>query len=225
MISSPIAELCPRFPEPAWFCIRSQLKREHIAAAHLRLLPEVDVFNPRLRLLRSTRRGSVWSSESLFPNYLFARFALDSKLEKVRYTPSVKTVVQFGAEVPSIPDAVIQQLQCDLGEMRSKVLVEAPEEGEEVEVGEGAFKGLNGRVTHVLPAKRRVQVLLDFMGRSVAAEVSLGALLFRRRNAANLVLQESETISRLGAHLSFQICSPELLRPSEQNSSPQACAA
>jgi transcriptional antiterminator RfaH len=187
--------------EPAWVCIRSQLKREHIAAAQLRLITGVEVFNPRLRLLRSTRRGRVWSTESLFPNYVFARFVLELKLEKVRYTPSVKMVVQFGDNVPTIPDGVIQQLQRDLDQMKSKVLVETPEKGEEVEVTDGALKGLNGRVARVLPAKQRVEILLDFMGRSIAAELSLGELLFRRRDAANLLLQGAEVISEHGPEL------------------------
>ncbi len=196
--SSAVAELCSNYPQAAWYCIRSQLKHEHIAAAHLCLIPGVEVFNPRLRLLRATRRGQVWSTESLFPNYLFARFELESKLEKVRYTPAVKMVVQFGDTVPTIPAAVIQQLQRDLAGMSARVLVEAPEEGEEVEVAAGAFKGLNGRVTRVLPAKRRVQILLDMMGRSIAAELSLEMLLFRKREAANLVLREADLSSWRG---------------------------
>src|SRR5436190_1350660 len=92
--------------ETAWYCLRSQRKREHFAAAHLQQIPGVEVFNPQLRLVRSTRRGRVWSTESLFPNYLFARFALEKLLERVRYTPSVKGVVQFGEQVPPIPDSV-----------------------------------------------------------------------------------------------------------------------
>ena len=55
----------------------------------------------------------------------------------------------------------------------------------------GAFKGLNGRVTRVLPAKQRGQILSDMMGSSIAAELSLEMLLFRKRGAASLVLQES----------------------------------
>jgi transcriptional antiterminator RfaH len=176
---------------PAWFCVRSHLKHEHIAAAHLALIPEVEVFNPRLRLLRSTRRGRVWSTEPLFPNYVFARFVLEGKLEKVRYTPSVTTVLHFGTHVPAIPDAVIESLRRDLDELKDQVLTDAPEEGEEVEVGNGAFKGLTGQVIRVLPARQRVEILLDFMGRSVAAELSLDLLVFRRREAARLALPEA----------------------------------
>ena len=203
-VSSAVAELCLDVAEPAWFCIRSEMKREHIAAAHLRLVPGVEVFNPRLRLLRSTRRGPVWSTESLFPNYLFARFVLASNLDSVRYTPSVKMVVKFGDTVPTIPDSVVQQLQRDLEGVRSRVLVEAPEEGEEVEVAAGAFKGLNGRVTRVLPAKRRVQILLDMMGRSIATELSLELLLFRKRQVANLMLREGGVIPERGPRFGGQ---------------------
>ena len=187
---SAVAELCPEARQTAWFCIRSQLKHEHIAAAQLRLVEGVEVFNPQLRLLRLTRRGRVWSTESLFPNYLFACFNLHAKLERVRYTPSVKTVVQFGSVVPVIPDAVIQELQRGLESLKSEVLTDAPEVGEEIQVAAGAFKGVNGRVAHVLPAKQRVQILLDLMGRSVAAELSLDLVLFRKRDAARFVLSE-----------------------------------
>lgn len=181
--------------EPAWFCIRTHLKHEHIAAAHLRQIAGVEVFNPRVRLLRSTRRGRVWFTESLFPNYVFARLVLESHLDKVIYTPSVTSVLRFGNTVATIPEAVIRELQQDLEETKSKVLTDAPEEGEEIEIAAGAFKGLNGTVTRVLPAKQRVEVLLDLMGRSIAAELSLEMVLFRRREAANLVLSEAEAIA------------------------------
>jgi transcriptional antiterminator RfaH len=189
--SLPIAELCPGVAVPAWFCVRTHLKHEHIAAAHLRVIPDVAVFNPRLRMLRSTRRGRVWFTESLFPNYLFARFVLESALEKVRHSPSVAKVLQFGDRVPAIPDSVIWALQRDLDATESAVLIDAPEEADEIEVAAGAFKGLTGRVTRVLPAKQRVEILLDFMGRSISAELSLELVLFRKRDAVNLVLQEA----------------------------------
>jgi transcriptional antiterminator RfaH len=194
--SSPIAELSPCVTQEPWFCIRSHLKHEHIAAAHLRLIPGVQVFNPQLRLLRLTRRGRVWSTESLFPSYLFSRFDLESMLEKIRYTASVKTVLQFGAGFPTIPHAAIHELQRDLDELKSKVLTDAPEEGEEVEVAAGALRGLKGPVVRVLPAKQRVQILLEVMGRSIAADLSLELVLFKKRNAVNLVLDGAEVDCR-----------------------------
>jgi transcriptional antiterminator RfaH len=193
--SSPSAEPCPVRKEPAWFCIRTHLKHEHIAAAHLQKLPEVEVFNPQLRLLRSTRRGRRWSTESLFPNYLFARFVLESMLEKVKYTPSVKVVLRFGDRVPEIPDAVIEDLRQGLAEMGSQVLTDAPVEGEEVEVATGAFVGTRALVARVLPGKQRVRILLDVMGRAVPADLSLDFVLFNKRNGTQLALHRAESVS------------------------------
>src|SRR5262252_9288274 len=116
---SPMAEHYTCVSEPAWYCIRTHLKHEHIAAAHLRLIPGVEVFNPRLRVLRSTRRGRVWSTESLFPNYVFACFNLESRLESVRFTTAVAAIVQFGIAVPTIPDTTIRRLQADMEELSS----------------------------------------------------------------------------------------------------------
>src|SRR5687768_2875491 len=58
----------------AWFCLRSQPRHEHIAARQLAQMSDVEVFNPRIRFARPTRHGPAWVTESLFPNYLFARF-------------------------------------------------------------------------------------------------------------------------------------------------------
>ena len=193
--SSRCAELCACGKEPVWFCIRTHLKHEHIAAAHLRQIPGVEVFNPQLRLLRSTRRGRRWSTESLFPNYLFARFVLEPMLEKVNYTPAVKFVLRFGDQVPRIPDAVIEDLRQGLAEMSSQILTDAPAEGEEVEIATGAFVGTRARVARVLPGKQRVRILLDVMGRSVPAELSLDFVLFNKRNGAHIALDRAESDS------------------------------
>src|SRR5260370_33331325 len=67
-------ELSRQPPTKAWFCLRAQPKREHIAAACLRQTCEVEVFCPRLRFRQLTSRGPVWFIEAMFPGYLFARF-------------------------------------------------------------------------------------------------------------------------------------------------------
>src|SRR5256885_9917179 len=48
----------------AWYCARTQPKHEHIAAANLRKRLGLDVFHPRLRLERATRRGAVRDRKS-----------------------------------------------------------------------------------------------------------------------------------------------------------------
>ena len=203
MNSSPIAELSPDRGEWAWFCLRTHLKHEHIAAAHLRQIPDVEVFNPQLRLLRSTRVGRKWFIESLFPNYVFARFVLEALWEKVAYTPGVKAVLRFGNQAPEVPDAVIADLRRDMAGLNSRVLTDAPAEGEEVEIAGGAFAGMKASVTHVLPGKQRAQILVEVMGRPVSTELSLDLVLFNRRGAAQIALPRLQPVGAGGPGLAL----------------------
>jgi len=196
MTSSPSAEPCSQKNQPAWFCVRTHLKHEHIAAAHSQQLAGVEVFNPQLRLQRPTRRGRRWFIESLFPNYIFLRFDLETMLEKITYTPGVKQVLRFGGQVPEIPEAVIADLRQGLAGLDSKVVTVAPVAGEEVEIVAGAFAGMTASVTQVLPGNLRAQILLQVMGRLVPAELSLDLVLFKRRDAAQFALRRIEPIPR-----------------------------
>ena len=160
----------------AWFCIRSQPKHEHIAAAHLARFDDVEVFNPRIRFARATRKGPLWVVESLFPNYLFARFNWKSGLSKVRYSPGVSTVVHFGTRWPTLPEEVVEQLRQTLG--KDQVHEVPPVAvGDTVDIAGGAFHGLQGVVTRLLPARERVKVLLDFLGRQTMIEVPVSSIV------------------------------------------------
>src|SRR2546426_5844758 len=96
---------------PKWYCLRSQPKHEHIAAAHLRQIEGVEVYCPRVRLKKSTRRGLVWFTEALFPNYLFAHFHLRSFLARIRHSQGVAGIVRFGDRYPEIPPATLDELR------------------------------------------------------------------------------------------------------------------
>jgi transcriptional antiterminator RfaH len=182
---------CQRAADPVWCCLRSHPKREHIAAAQLSCIPGVEVFNPQLRLERQTNRGRMCFTESLFVNYLFARFVPQTTLEKVRYTPSVKTVLQFGGEVATIPEHVIEDLRRTVAENADTIFTDAPQTGEEAEVWVGPFQGERGIVARVLPARQRVELLLEVMGRPLAAEFSLSSIIFKRKSVASRVLGEN----------------------------------
>jgi transcriptional antiterminator RfaH len=161
----------------SWFCVRSHPKREHIAAAHLRRLDGVDVFSPRLRIKKATRRGPVTFVESLFPNYLFARFDARIELQSVRHSPSVSTVVHFGTKLPQIPDEVIEELQASFPEGEIQEFDRDVRPGDEVTIAHGPFAGLQGKVLRVLAPQQRVQVLLEMLGRSTPVIVNPNALI------------------------------------------------
>src|SRR5438309_3426798 len=161
----------------AWFCIRAQPKHEHIAAAHLKTEPDIEVYLPRIRFKRSTRQGPVWFTEALFPNYLFARFDLAACLRKVHHARGVRGVVHFGDQWPKIPDEVIEELRATVGADQVHVIREELQPGDPVVISGGAFHDLRAVVTRVMPGRARVAVLLEFLGRQTAVELSTGAVV------------------------------------------------
>ena len=163
--------------EPAWYCLQARPKHEHIAAAHLRMLAVVTVFCPRIRFKRPTRQGLVWVTEAMFPGYLFARFELATMHRQVRYAHGVNDIVRFGDRYPAIDDEALAPLWDHIGQMGVKELNYELSEGDRVKIVEGAFVGLDALVTHVLSAKQRVKVLMDFLGRKMEAEVEYSSVL------------------------------------------------
>ena len=171
----------------AWYCTRTKPKHEHIVAANLKRNLGLEVFHPRLRMERPTRRGVVRVVEPLFPCYVFVRCNISECLDGIRYVNGVSSLVHFGQRIPVVPDSVVEELrQC----FETEELMDVKEQlcpGTEVTVGEGAFHGFNGIVLRVLPAKQRVQILLDFLGRTTLAEVDRKSLVVENRSMAEMM--------------------------------------
>jgi transcriptional antiterminator RfaH len=161
--------------EAAWYCLRTQPKHEHIAAAHLRRLEGVTVLCPRIRFKRATRRGLVWVTEAMFPGYLFARFNFSEKHREVRYAHGVSSIVRFADRYPTIEDRALEPLRIQSGEVTE--LDYKLSQGTQVRIVEGAFSGLEAVVTQVLSAGERVKVLMDFLGRELEAEMERSSVL------------------------------------------------
>ena len=163
--------------EPAWYCLRSQSKHEHIAAAHVRMLEGVTVFCPRIRFKRPTRQGLVWVTEAMFPGYLFAHFDLGEKHRQVRYAHCVIGIVQFGNHYPIIEERALAFLRDETGMAEVKELTYELVQGDQVKIVGGIFAGLEAVVTQILSAKERVRILMDFLGRQMEAEVERSSVL------------------------------------------------
>jgi transcriptional antiterminator RfaH len=163
--------------QTAWYCVQAKHKREHIAAAHLRELRGVIVFCPRIRFRRETRTGVAWVTEALFPGYLFAQFDLVRMHRVVGYAPGVRSIVRFANRYPIIDEVTVAQLSEHVGEKEIKVIDYEPSQGDNVKLSGVAFAGLDAVVTQVLPARARVRVLMDFLGRKIEAEFESSAVL------------------------------------------------
>jgi transcription elongation factor/antiterminator RfaH len=172
--------------EQAWFCARTKPKHEHIVAANLSRQLGLEVFNPRLRMERATRRGVVRSIEPLFPCYIFVQCA-NHDWNNIRFINGVSSLVHFGQRVPAVPDSVIAELK-ECFEAEEPLNVEDrlfP--GAEVMIAEGAFRGFQAIVLRMLPARQRVQVLLDILGRQTLVEVDRQSVNQENRSMADLM--------------------------------------
>ena len=175
----------PQVPE--WFCVRCQTKREHIAAGHLRELEGIEVFCPRLRYRKATRRGKIWWVEPMFPGYVLAKFNMAEMERAVTFSHGVRGLVRFGPEIPPVPESFVEALKHEInnrkGAEEPEVVTLTPtiELGDEVEVAHGPFQGMQGTVVSVPSASERVKILLEFLGKPHAVDMDLFSILLPRR--------------------------------------------
>ncbi len=171
--------------QQAWYCARTKPKHEHIAAANVRKNLALEVFHPRLRVERATRRGVVRVIEPLFPCYIFVRCQIEERMNDIRHTNGVSSLVHFGHRIPRVADSVIEELQ-ECFEVGEPMMVEdrlSP--GDEVVVGDGAFTGMRAFVLRVMPARQRVQILLDILGGPTPVEVDRSSVVLERNTVAD----------------------------------------
>lgn len=175
-------------PDPAeWFCVRTQTKREHIAAEHLRELESVEVFCPRIRYRKATRRGKIWWVEPLFPSYLLVRFNLAEMERAITFCQGVRGLVRFGSLIPPVPTSFVESLRKEVRERsdadEQELFSVSPiiQLGDEVEIAHGPLQGMQGKVVSIAPAAERVKILLEFLGQPHAIDVDLFSLLLPRR--------------------------------------------
>ena len=156
---------------PFWFCLRTQPKHEHLAAAGLHRQLQIPCFSPRIRFRKATKRGAVWFVEAMFPGYLFARFVYLLQHRRVEHSPGIQCLLHFGDYVATISEDAVAALQQQAG--ADEIVTVDPEiqVGQSVRIAEGPFQGLEALVTQLMPAKERIRVLLEFLGRSVEMEL------------------------------------------------------
>lgn len=169
--SSPLPGDTLAGPVRAWYCLRVAARREHVAAMNLIQRTGLPTFAPRLRLKKFTRNHAVsFSTEALFPGYIFSRFSYPHDSRHVASTPGVLGLVSFGGPPPAIRDEIIEFLDTETkqaGAPRMPVF----EEGSWVRIAEGCFRGSEGRVVQGGPAALRICVLMNLLGQDVQISI------------------------------------------------------
>jgi transcriptional antiterminator RfaH len=160
-----------------WFCLQTQPKHEHLAAAHLRKMDRVEVFLPRIRFKRAIKQAHVWVTEALFPGYLFVRFDWDDQLRQVQSGPGVRHIVHFGDDWPVISETTIDELRKIIGATGLHTIAPEFSPGDAVQFSDRNLGGLNGIVSRVMPGQKRVEVLMEILGRETGIELAIDSLI------------------------------------------------
>jgi transcriptional antiterminator RfaH len=124
-----------------------------------------------------TERGAVWFVEAMFPGYLFAKFVYSTQHRAVESSHGISGIVRFGDRLAILPENIVATLQSRVGAEEIVTVDCSLKVGQSVQVIEGPFQGLEAVVTQVLPAKERIRVLFDFLGRSIEMEIPTGKVL------------------------------------------------
>ena len=107
----------------------------------------------------------------MFPGYLFARFVYSTQHRAVESFHGVRGIIRFGDRLATLPGEAVLALQTRAGTEEIITIDSSLKIGQLVHIVDGPLQGLEVVVTQVLPAKERIRVLLDFLGRSVEMEV------------------------------------------------------
>ena len=152
-----------------WYCIRAKPRMELVATATLSTLENVEVFFPRTQ---RTKKVPPQPLKPLFPGYFFARFDPVVHLRNVHYARGVAYIVRR----KEVPVHVPPQVMIALRLLSPEGVVEIPDRphrvGEKVKVISGLFKGEQGVVTQLVPARERVRVLFEILGRPTEVEIN-----------------------------------------------------
>jgi transcription antitermination factor NusG len=118
----------------------------------------------------------------MFPGYFFARFDLFEMKRIVSYAPGVLNIPMFDGCIMPVPDTIIESLQNELDAEDAIEAVKPLEVGEETTILAGSMQGLKVKVIRLMPAQRRVGVLMEMLGTLVEAEFPSDALEHRMKH-------------------------------------------
>ncbi len=158
--------------EPRWYCVRVRPKQEAVTARMLRGETGVEVFCPFIRFKRPRRGSTMWVTEGMFPGYLFGRFSFPAVHRHIMSISGVSAIVRFGDQPAVVPEEIIEELRAHVTDKETVILPQPIEAGSEVEIVDGAFKGVKAVVSRLLPARERVAVLLEVLGMEREVEIA-----------------------------------------------------
>lgn len=124
-----------------------------------------DIMIPKEKKIKIKNGKRQVVEEKIFPGYVLVNMIVtDDSWYVVRNTPNVTGFIGTGTIPTPLSEKEIQSLQKRMGVEEPKYKIDV-ETGEPVQITDGPFKGMEGKVTEVDGEKGKIKVLVSMFGR------------------------------------------------------------
>lgn len=154
-----------------WYCIYTKPKQEDLVSRRLIEIPEIEVFNPKLKQKRYVRGRLKEAVEELFPCYIFSKFNPDRYYHMVKYTRGIRRIVGNKGAPFIVDESIIALIRSRVKEGFVNLEPLEFKSGEQVVIKDGPFSGLMGIFLRGLKARERVLVLLNTIAYQAKIEI------------------------------------------------------
>lgn len=169
-----------------WFLVQTKPQQESRALENLQQ-QGVNAFCPRVLVEKLSRGKRKVSKEVLFPNYLFVEIDQEAVSPlSINYTRGVNRIVSFGNNPSQVPDQLILQLKERIDLSDQSMITELPKKGENLEVLDGPFRGLNAIFSQI-DGDSRALVLITILSQKVKAVLPLSSLARKSAGGSRIV--------------------------------------
>lgn len=161
----------------AWFIVRTKPQQEGYAKQTLELR-RIRVFLPRIiELSYDEAPVERRRAAPLFPGYLFVKMNFPLDYYRVIWSPGVRDLIAMGGGPIPLSDAVVDEIRCRCDTSGIVQIPPAPwSPGDRVQIPAGPFEGLLATVVTVMPRRRRIKLLIDFLAQQTPIEMPLASL-------------------------------------------------
>jgi transcriptional antiterminator RfaH len=182
-----------------WYVIHCQSGKEKSTSESLRINLGLSIYVPEEKVWRKGNAHFMpW-----FPGYFFIQADLQRMApSQINTSPGVLRLLECEGVAQEVPAALVETLRTEvdrLNEYRS-VPNQGLRPGDIVYMMAGPFRGLESVFVGPLTPSKRVQVLLNFLGRSTKVEVEVTALEKRTENVSPQLIRTTRGKGRQVRH-------------------------
>ena len=160
-----------------WYCVQSKPGKENYAKFQLEQQGFV-CYLPLLKSKKKRRNKLDWVIQPMFPRYMFVQNDNPELEPKIRSTYGVSNMVSFGIGPALVDNEIIKSIKSHCDEEDVLTLEEdSMEQGQEVEILDGPYRGLSAIFHRKTSDSERVILLMEMMQNLVEVEIQKDIVL------------------------------------------------